>query len=345
MPMKLSPGAVRIARLAAVAVPAALLVVLFRQPLLQTLELVLGAGALAFLAEPLAARFERRLSRPRAAVCAVATMLLGVGALLWLALPALFAQLTQLSGALPDSLRRLSEWIGSVRGWMQAHLPSLQLPEARLDNLAGALSGLAGGTFRLASGAGAALSRASLALMLGVFFLCDRSRLFLRLELLIPQAFRQTAVRMGGAVCRELRLYLRAQLLIALAVGALAAGGLMLAGVRSAAVLGGIIGLFNMIPYFGPFLGGAPAVLLALADGWRKALLVLGVLALVQQLDNALISPRIMGGLTGFSPAAVLLAIFAGARLFGVVGLLTALPLFMSIRTVFRVFVQSRENI
>ena len=86
-------------------------------------------------------------------------------------------------------------------------------------------------------------------------------------------------------------------------------------------------------------------MLLALADGWRKALLVLGVLALVQQLDNALISPRIMGGLTGFSPAAVLLAIFAGARLFGVVGLLTALPLFMSIRTVFRVFVQSRENI
>jgi predicted PurR-regulated permease PerM len=109
-------------------------------------------------------------------------------------------------------------------------------------------------------------------------------------------------------------------------------------------VLGGIVGILNMVPYFGPFIGGVPAVLIALGDGWPKALWCLGALVLVQQLDSAIISPRIMGSLTGFSPAAVLIAIYAGATLGGIPGMLLALPAIMSIRTVFRVFVQQREN-
>lgn len=67
-------------------------------------------------------------------------------------------------------------------------------------------------------------------------------------------------------------------------------------------------------------------------------------LTLVQQLDSAVISPRIMGSLTGFSPAAVLLSIYAGASVGGIGGMLVALPIMMSIRTVFRVFVQHCEN-
>ena len=77
-----------------------------------------------------------------------------------------------------------------------------------------------------------------------------------------------------------------------------------------------------------------------------KAMLILSLaLIVVQQLDGSWISPRIMGSLTGFSPATVLVGIFAGARLGGVVGMLLALPVMMSLRTVFRIFVQKYENI
>ena len=100
-----------------------------------------------------------------------------------------------------------------------------------------------------------------------------------------------------------------------------------------------------MIPYFGPFIGGVPAVLIALGDGPGKAAMVAVALAVVQQLDGSLISPKIMGSLTGFSPALVLVAIYAGARLGGIAGMLVALPAMMSIRTLFRVFVQKCENI
>jgi len=86
-------------------------------------------------------------------------------------------------------------------------------------------------------------------------------------------------------------------------------------------------------------------VLIALGDGWQRAALTLVALSAVQQLDGSWISPRIMGSLTGFTPAAVLVGIYAGARLGGVAGMLFALPVMMSARTVFRIFVQKYENI
>ena len=69
------------------------------------------------------------------------------------------------------------------------------------------------------------------------------------------------------------------------------------------------------------------------------------VLVVVQQLDGLLISPRVMGALTGLGPAAVLVGVFAGGCALGVPGMLLALPAMMVFRTCVRVFVQRDENI
>ena len=143
---------------------------------------------------------------------------------------------------------------------------------------------------------------------------------------------------------RELRLYLRGQVTIALVIGVLAAVGLAIVGVPGAPLLGVFVGAFNVIPYLGPIIGGIPAVVLALSVSWQKAAFALLALFLVQQMDGMVISPRVMGNITGFSPAVVLLALFAGARLCSIRGMLLALPTLMAVRTLYRVFVQRREN-
>ena len=99
-----------------------------------------------------------------------------------------------------------------------------------------------------------------------------------------------------------------------------------------------------MIPYFGPILGGIPVVLLALGESWQKAAFSLAALVLVQQIDGTVISPRVMGNATGFSPAVVLLALYAASGVFGIAGLLFAMPALMAIRTLYRVFVQRYEK-
>ena len=269
----------------------------------------------------------------------------GLGTLLWLALPVLTRELAQVSESIPNALDQVSDWSNAALQALQRRLSAKAPADGPFVDLAPLLPGLATRAMGLVESLADTVSRLSLMIMLSFFFLCERDHLLLRLEWLIPQRFRATLIRAGNALNRELRLYLQGQLMIALLVGMLAVVGLWIAHVRSALVLGMIVGLFNMVPYFGPFIGGAPAVLIALGDGWQKAVLCLGVLVVVQQLDNALLSPRVMGGITGFSPAIVLLALDLGAAMGGIVGMLAALPVLLSIRTIYRVFVQSFENI
>ena len=333
-------------RMLRIGLPAALIALaafFMRRLLGEALTLILGAAAVAFLLEPLTRVYERRLARPRAALAAMGTVLGALAATIWLLLPSLIQEATLLARQLPESLKQVQSALASASAWLEAQLPGVRLPEPQLDSAM--LSSLAGGTLSVAGSVADFSCLVSLMFVLGYFFLCDRDRLLIRMELLVPRAVRPTAVRMGNAVCRELRLYLRGQGLIALAVGALAAVGLALIGLRSALVLGVIVGVLNMIPYFGPVLGGIPAVLAALGGGWKKAALTVFVLWAVQQADGMVISPRILGGVTGLSPAAVLIAIFVGSHVCGILGMLLALPVLMTFRTAYRIFVQRHENV
>ena len=330
----------RALRAAGIAALLALLAALLWRPLSQVLGLAGGATAICFVICPLAKRLERRFPRPAASLLA----LLGAGTAIvgtaWLMLPALLKEMLELGRALPESVGLAADWLDGARAWLAGRLPGIPLPEWNLNALQGALSGLAAGTLQLAANLAGAAGRLSMMAVLAYFFLRDREVLLLRLELLLPQSARAKAVRMGNAALRELNLYLQGQLMIAAAVAALAALALMAAGVRSALVLGILIGILNMIPYFGPFIGGIPAVLIALTDGWEKAAMTVLALTAVQQVDGSLISPRVMASLTGFSPALVLVSIYAGARFGGVAGMLLALPVMMTSRTLVRIFMQ-----
>ena len=322
-------------------VAGAALVVLLWRFIAPALSLTAGAAALAFLLSPLCRRLENVMSAGAAAVLSLLGTLVILAGILWLLVPALIAQITDLVSALPAALETLRALAGRLSAWTsEIGLGEIALPGIDLSRAGDGILRFAAGTVTFASGVANTVSQITMAAVLGVFLLIDRRRLLLRLELLIPLRLRGMAVRMGAAAQREVRLYLRAQATVSLAVGALSAFGLWLAGVRSALALGLLTGIFNLIPYLGPVLGAVPTMIAALTSGWQTALFAAIVLIIVQQLDGMLISPRVMGTLTGLSPAAVLVAVFAGGCALGVAGMLLALPVLMVIRTCVRVFVQ-----
>ncbi len=345
MQLRLEEAKWRRWKVAGVALAVAIALALLWRPVVQVARLALGAAGLCFLVSPLANLYERRLPRPVASLACLLSVAGVIALLLWLLLPVVLKEVVELARTLPASLSAASAWLTDARTRLQGRLPGVELPGVDLSALQGALTGLAGGTIHFAANMAQVAGRLSITVVLSYFFLRDRERILLRLELLLPQRARCIALQMGSAAARELWLYLQGQLMIAGAVAALSAAALAIVGVRSALVLGILIGLFNMIPYFGPFIGGVPAVLIALTDGWQKAALTALALAIVQQLDGSWISPRVMGSLTGLSPAVVLLGIYGGARLGGVTGMLLALPALTTARTLFRVFVQKCENI
>ena len=324
----------------------AALAVLFWPVLRAVAALVAGAAALAFLLAPLCRRLEGALGAGLAASACLLGLLILLAALLWLLAPALICQAADLISALPAALQALRALGEKLSAWLrEVGLENARMPQLDMGGLGDGVLRFAAGTVSFAGGVANAVSQISMAAVLSAFLLIDRKNLLLRLELCVPLRLRATAVRMGAAAGREVRLYLRAQAMVSLAVGALSALGLWLAGVRSALALGLLVGLFNLIPYFGPVLGAVPALAAALTSGWQTAAFAAVVLVIVQQLDGLLISPRVMGALTGLGPAAVLVGVFAGGCALGVPGMLLALPAMMVFRTCVRVFVQRDENI
>ncbi len=327
-------------------VAGAALAVLFWPVLRAVAALVAGAAALAFLLAPLCRRLEGALGAGLAASACLLGLLILLAALLWLLAPALIRQAADLISALPTALQALRALGEKLSAWLrEVGLENARMPQLDMGGLGDGVLRFAAGTVSFAGGVANAVSQISMAAVLSAFLLIDRKNLLLRLELCVPLRLRATAVRMGAAAGREVRLYLRAQAMVSLAVGALSALGLWLAGVRSALALGLLVGLFNLIPYFGPVLGAVPALAAALTSGWQTAAFAAVVLVIVQQLDGLLISPRVMGALTGLGPAAVLVGVFAGGCALGVPGMLLALPAMMVFRTCVRVFVQRDENI
>lgn len=121
--------------------------------------------------------------------------------------------------------------------------------------------------------------------------------------------------------------YLVGQLILSFVVGSLVALGSWILSIPFAGILGLWAGITEILPILGPFLGATPLVIIALAISPLKALWALAVFIGVQQLENHLLSPVIMGNVLRVNPLIIIFALIAGAEIRGIVGMLVAIPL------------------
>ena len=176
----------------------------------------------------------------------------------------------------------------------------------------------------------------TIAMVIAYYFVKD-PRHFKELFLsLVPRRFRNILIGLGKEVNLILSGFIQGQLLTALIVGILESIGLMIAGVKYPLVLGMIGGLANIIPYFGPYIGAIPAAAVALTDSPLRLLWTVIVFAVVQQLDNSYISPKIIESKLGMHPVTTIFAVLVGGEFYGIIGMLLAVPVFAIIRTIIK---------
>ncbi len=117
------------------------------------------------------------------------------------------------------------------------------------------------------------------------------------------------------------------QLFLSLSLGFSVFLGLWFIGVKYSLLLGILTGLLELVPFVGPIVSGAIAVLIASSDSMNSAIYVFLLYLLVQQAESTLLVPAIMKLSTSLNPAVVLISLLVGARLFGVIGIVLAVPL------------------
>lgn len=153
---------------------------------------------------------------------------------------------------------------------------------------------------------------------------------------ILPPSRRESTLAFFRRYDRLLGEYLRGQLLVATFVGLATAIGFWIVGFPNAVLLGVIAGLFNIVPYLGLVVSLVPALLIALLTPpfWLSLLKVAGVFFVVQSLDSYFFSPKIVGDRVGLHPVWVMFAIIGFASVFGLVGLLLAIPIAVLVKLV-----------
>ena len=151
---------------------------------------------------------------------------------------------------------------------------------------------------------------------------------------LTPKQWRKQGTILLRGIDESFGKYIRGQIVVSMSAGILAMIGLYLIGVPYSILLGLIIGILDVIPYFGAFLGALPAVIVAALYSWKTALIVIAFIFILQQIEGHILSPFIVGKSLAMHPIMIIIAILLGVEIGGVVGLILAVPILAILKVV-----------
>ena len=340
---------------AVVVVLAALVFVAWRVP--SALVITVGGFALATLLSAPVRDLSYVMPRRSRGLAVLSTFLAIIGLIVlgaFFVVPRLAAQFSTLREALPlivDAGRRyllgglelLDEW-GLLPG----------TPERTASRIEGDLSGrvgdftggMLGDPFALVSGVFGFVVAFFGVVFVAAYLLADMRRIKAAYLMVVPLPYRHDARDLWNAFEHSFSRYMSGLFLDLLIQGALSALVLYLIGVPYALALGAWVSLTALIPYFGAWLGAVPAVILAFTVSPLKAVLTLIAFFVIQQVEGNFLLPRIQGRALHIHPVPILLAVIVGWGLFGIVGMLLAVPALAVVRVLYdflRVRLRTRE--
>ncbi len=296
--------------------------------LLVVLICALLASIISFLGTPAVDLLERRARVPRT-LGALLTLVFGLcllGLIFWLLSGPLVAESRGLAVQAPSLVHRVERVVTQLQQQLRDHgvkVDAVSFVTSKLTSLVPQLTGLAVTGVTSAVGI---LVDVVISIVLSFWLMRDARELRQRFVALFPtRAARELefgidaySVVVGG--------YVRAQLLLALVVAAMAGVGTFLLGVPFPLVVALAAGLFELIPLVGPFAGGAVAILLALTKSPTLAVFTLILFLGIHVVEGYLLVPRIQARFVQLHPIVTLLALFAGVEVGGFLGALVAVP-------------------
>jgi predicted PurR-regulated permease PerM len=328
--------------------PVSLLIVLIVLYLLARIQLVLVLVLLslifATIIEKPVARLERRRLPRGLAILTVYVGIIGTIVLAGILIaPTIQKEADRFREEAPAQLRELrDDWRRSDSSLLNTTgADLLNRAIAQIDNptappeelTVGIVTGIGGGVIGLFS-----------IFIIAFYYLMEKQFLRRIVLLQINPGARGRVDRVWDDVEAQVGRWMRGQLTLCLIIGTMSLIGYGVMGVRFWPLLGLWAGLTEAIPIVGPWLGGIPAVIMAMTQGFDKAVMVAGFVVALQLTENAILVPRVMKGAVGLTPLTVFLAILAGTEFLGIPGALLAIPLAAGVQVVVADYLRQRHG-
>ena len=294
---------------------------------------ILIAGILYFIFNPIVRLLEKKLPRTLSILLIYLVFVAFIGFVLSAVGPVFTKQVTDLFNNIPSYVKQIqifikqmsnSQWftwimnqdfvsVAKIESSIGEYLTSLP------ENITGSLTSVFGVVTNIA------LTAVTVPFIL--FYMLKDGHRFPNLAVkILPDKYKNEGLKIFKDLFETLAAYIQGQLIVCLFVGTACFIGFWIAGVKYALIRGLIIAVTNIIPYVGPFLGAAPAVIIAFLDSPTKALIALIIVVAVQQTDGNLLSPLIIGRRLNTHPLTIILLLIGAGSFGGILGMILAVP-------------------
>lgn len=243
-----------------------------------------------------------------------------------LVIPSLSADIDQLVTTLPVVFEKVSTSLEDVQQGAPAYLDFVSEIQNILSALSSYLQQSSQSVVGLVVGIFGGIISFIAVLVISFYLSVTRKGIESFLESVVPEKYESYVKDLWKKSERKVGLWLQGQLLLALIVGLVVYVGLSLMGIKFALILGLLAFAFEIVPVVGPVLAAIPAVLLAFLQDPVMGLWVIVFYVVVQQLENHILVPVVMGRTVGLNPVVVIIALLIGAQLAGIAGMILSIP-------------------
>ena len=252
-----------------------------------------------------------------------------ISSVIILVIPPMAKEIGQLASLFPEYYSKLTSVFNKFQGIEDPSF--VQNVQVGLNTVSSNLSQAINGIFTTTAQVFGGVFSFITILILAFYFAMEENAMKKFANSIIPKKYQSYIIDLTPRIQRKLGQWFRGQLILSLIIFAIIFLALAIFGIKYALILALLAGVFEIIPYFGPWIAGSVAVLLTFTQSPLKALIVAIIYLVVQQLENTIIVPKVIGKSVGLNPIVVLIGILVGFKLVGVVGGLIAVPIIAAI--------------
>jgi len=268
---------------------------------------------------PLVDRMSKHIPRFLSVIILSIVFLGLLGAIGYLIVPPIITQLKTLAINLPIIISKLGPIYQSIQH-------SIGNYQEGLFNLSSQLGKISSGLYSTTLGFVSGIVAFFTILVLAFYLLLEQDAIKNFLHQTVPGERKEKIFEITKKIGQKMGGWLRGQVLMMLIIGVADSIALVSLGIPYALTLAVWGGITEVIPYIGPWLGLAPALIIAFTISPLKGLLILIAYVIIQQLESQFLVPKILGKAVGLSPVIIILALLIGAKLMGILGVIIAVP-------------------
>ena len=298
---------------------------------------------LAWLFNPIVVKLENRgWKRGLACITVYLAFIIILFAFFGMLIPTLYNQLNDLVAALPSIFNQVKLWVTNfLDKFNSSEMFNVAEIESNIfktmENLAGGLANdLPSKIVNIAGSLVSGIGTIGVSLVVGIYLLFDFNDVTDHLLKYIPKSHKEETKNLVDNIANELRKCVNGTLLVAFMVFVCDSIGFAFAGLKSPILFGLLCGITDLIPYIGPYIGGAAAVIVGFSQNPIIGIITLIVATIVQLIENYVLQPVVMSKTMQLHPVTIIIGLLIFGHFFGIAGMILATPILSLFKVLYR---------